>query len=125
MLLGRKVPAITGKVGGSSSLYNRSRLKSPRDGLIEMLKECRSGCGNHMMLLPEPIDLQLHLRIPFEETRERHVFLGMVNLIRVMPQVIDDVEHQVIVWLPARMKGGHLPLQNIKKSGEIDVFGMP
>lgn len=90
-----------------------------------MLQECLPGCGNHMMLLHEPIYLRLHRRIPFEDTSERHVFLGMVNLIRVMPQVINDVEHQVIVWLLAHMEGGHLLLQKVKKSSEIDVLGMP
>jgi len=49
----------------------------------------------------------------------------MVNLIRVMPQIINDVEHQVIVRLLANMEGGHLLLQKVKKSSDTDVLGMP
>ena len=65
------------------------------------------------------------LRIPFEQAGERHVFLGMVDLIGVMPQVIDEVLHQVVIRLLARVESGHLFLEQVQKPGKIGVLGMP
>ena len=123
---GRYVLPVIAEVGGRGRFHVRTRLQCARDHRIQMrqgavspataITRCscasRSVCG-------------FIFGIPFAQAREHQIFLGMMKLIRVMPQVIDDVPHQVIVRLLTRVERGDLLLQKVEQPCEIEVLSAP
>ena len=58
------------------------------------------------MLLQEAAYHQFHPGPPLDKPSERYVLPGMVKTIRKTPQVIDDIEHQIVVRARSPVKSG-------------------
>ena len=117
--------AVVHEVGCGRRLYRGARDQRSLDHALQEPEELLAGFGNHAMLLQAPGDRQLHRGVALDEAGERHILARMVKAVRVVSQVVDDVEHQGVVRLLPRVEGDQLPFQQVEKSGEIDVVGMP
>ena len=74
---------------------------------------------------PEARKHQLEIGAMRSEARERDILARMVEPVRVLAQVGDDVLHQFVVRLLAAVEEVDLLLQHAQELVEIDVLGVP
>ena len=90
-----------------------------------MLEQRLAGVRDDAMLLAEAREHQLEVGAALREARERDVLARMVEPVRVVAQVGDDVLHQLVVRLLAAVKQVDLLLQQRQELVEVDVLGVP
>ncbi len=73
-----------------------------------------------VLLLQAVGDLTLHHPI-FQVVVIDEVFLGMVVLVRDLPQVVDDIAHQKIADGLFGTNGCQLVLEQLQKSGDVEM----
>ena len=66
-----------------------------------------------------------HGGVALDEARERDVLPGMVEPVRVVAEVVHDVEEQRVVRLLTGVERGELALDEIEQAGEPDVVRVP
>src|SRR5690349_11616193 len=77
------------------------------------------------MLLTEAREHGLEIRAMLAQSRKRDVLPGMMEAIRILAQIADDVLHQLIVKCFAAIEEVNLSLQQGKQAVEILVLGVP
>ena len=101
-----------------------ARLRPGKD-FIETVEKPLAGRGNHDVLLHAARDFQLQPRIALDESSERHIFAKVVEAVGIVAQVVDDQTHQLIVGALVGMKSIDLLLDQIEKSRQVAVVGVP
>ena len=117
--------AVIHEVGGGGHLDLGARNDRAVDNRLQQLAERFPGMRNDAMFLLEPFEHQRQIGAMLRQVHERDVFPRVVDLVRVIPQVGDDVQHQLVVGLLTRVKDVDLLVQQGEKAAKIPVFRVP
>jgi len=92
---------------------------------LEQSEKRLAGGGDDAVLLEAPGDRKSHLRIALDEARERDIFPGMVDAVRVVMEVVHDVEEQRVIGVLAGVERCEFPLDEVEQVRESRVIGVP
>ena len=71
------------------------------------------------MFLQPPGDRQRHGGVTLDEAREGDVLQGVVEAVRIVAEVLHDVEAQRVVGLLAGVEGSELALDQVEQAGRV------
>jgi hypothetical protein len=124
-LLLREVALVVHEVGGRGRLEALARRHVAGDDGLDPREQLLARHREHAVLLAQARQHQREVGAMLREPRERDVLARVVHAIGVLAQVAQDVDHQLVAGLAARVEHVDFLAEHAQQAREVFVLGMP